>query len=623
MRLALSFLRSSLSLRVHVTQCLAAFGLGITLIGCGYPGRDLGPVEKAAEIEWLYGTFERNYAPAEWKADAQGPIPGVTLAQAKQDCLAQSATIQKADEFMAHMSRCVNRFADAHTRISGMGQVLPETIQVAHLGFQTQLVRFDANTDEAKPPRLEYGLRVVQILPTTTDTKFPVKEGDLITKVDGRDVQVYLREELMPYFNLGHEPASLVMSGQAFALRDSSTAPLPKAQDVSLEINREGTLVSVQLPWNHIDHVEFNKALEAAKPKATEASANNFRGYWVGFDGVDALLGLLQKYRSQIGERVRLLLTNGFRVYNLNATIAQARRLLAAQEDEKQEKGKELTSIESAIEEFTTPMEIFDVSVEPFKAKLLLAQDGSRLGYIKFDSFSGGDEALKAFRGLIARFNKSQVKGLIIDLLDNGGGDLILGMQMLNSLSIKSLQYPKMQLALNDNWLNSFKSDSLYAASDAQRTLAKRVLTQMRQDMAAGRRLSQPISVTELSPFDFDSLKTDCETSGKCLRKGAKISVLINETCASMCDIFAAVVRDNQLGRLFGSQTMGAGGNVVSHAFSPVTKMILGQTESLIVDVSGQYLENRGVKPDQSIDTLMDRDQNYVDTIRSAMKWSL
>jgi C-terminal processing protease CtpA/Prc len=90
-----------------------------------------------------------------------------------------------------------------------------------------------------------------------------------------------------------------------------------------------------------------------------------------------------------------------------------------------------------------------------------------------------------------------------------------------------------------------------------------------------------------------------------------------------MCDIFAAVVRDNQLGRLFGSQTMGAGGNVVSHAFSPVTKMILGQTESLIVDVSGQYLENRGVKPDQAIDTLMDRDQNYVDTIRSAMKWSL
>ncbi len=617
-------LNSSLGLRNRVTLLLAGVGLGISMIGCGYPGRDLGPVEKAAEIEWLYGTFERNYAPADWKADALGPIPGVTLAQAKQDCLAQSTAIQKADEFMAHLSRCVNRFADAHTRISGMGQVLPETIQVAHLGFQTQLVRFDANTDEAKPPRMEYGLRVVQILPTTTDSKFPVKEGDLLTKIDGRDVHTYLREELMPFFNLGHEPASLVMSGQAFALRDSSTAPLPKTQDVSLEINREGSIVNVQLPWNHIDHVEFNKALEAARPPATESSqAADFRGYWVGFDGVDALLSLLQKYRSQIGERVRLLLTNGFRVYNLNATIAQARKLLAAEEEEKQEKGKDLTSIESAIEEFATPIEIFDVSVEPFKAKLLLAEDGSRLGYIKFDSFGGGEESLKAFRGLIARFNKSQVKGLIIDLLDNGGGDLILGMQMLNSLSAKSLQYPKMQLALNDNWINSFKSDSLYAASDAQRTLAKRVLTQMRQDLAAGRRLSQPISVTELSPFDFDSLKTDCETTGKCLRKGAKISVLINETCASMCDIFAAVVRDNQLGRLFGSQTMGAGGNVVSHAFSPVTKMILGQTESLIVDVSGQYLENRGVKPDQAIDTLMDRDQNYVETIRSAMKWSL
>jgi C-terminal processing protease CtpA/Prc len=87
-----------------------------------------------------------------------------------------------------------------------------------------------------------------------------------------------------------------------------------------------------------------------------------------------------------------------------------------------------------------------------------------------------------------------------------------------------------------------------------------------------------------------------------------------------MCDIFASTFRDNQLGTIVGSQSMGAGGNVVPHASSPVSQILLNQTESLIVDVKGEYLENRGVVPDVAVDTIMDRANSFSTTYTKALE---
>ncbi len=87
-----------------------------------------------------------------------------------------------------------------------------------------------------------------------------------------------------------------------------------------------------------------------------------------------------------------------------------------------------------------------------------------------------------------------------------------------------------------------------------------------------------------------------------------------------MCDIFASVFKDNKLGAIVGSQTMGAGGNVVMHGVAPVSKAIVMQTESLVVDANGKYLENRGVVPDVAMDTLLDRSADYSETYLKALE---
>jgi C-terminal processing protease CtpA/Prc len=85
----------------------------------------------------------------------------------------------------------------------------------------------------------------------------------------------------------------------------------------------------------------------------------------------------------------------------------------------------------------------------------------------------------------------------------------------------------------------------------------------------------------------------------------------------------ASAVKDNQLGVLMGSQSMGAGGNVVPHMMTPISRMIMTQTESLAVDLKGNYLENNGVLPDVSVDTIEDIMLNYQNTYKQSLTTAL
>ena len=87
------------------------------------------------------------------------------------------------------------------------------------------------------------------------------------------------------------------------------------------------------------------------------------------------------------------------------------------------------------------------------------------------------------------------------------------------------------------------------------------------------------------------------------------IVLMVNEMCASMCDLFAAILQDNQMAKVVGARTMGAGGNVVTHHQAPNSHLALRQTESLMVRrvvkkgkvELGALIENNGVEPDVQV----------------------
>ena len=325
---------------------------------------------------------------------------------------------------------------------------------------------------------------------------------------------------------------------------------------------------------------------------------------------IDRCLNLFSQYRQSIGARVQLLLNETFRIYNYSPIQSFVEKLTA-----------EGNSTTPPTDPFDSAIEgtFINVSVAPFVAKVIFSDDNSRYGYIRIVDFQMVDTDLTTFKSLLAKMNQMKVKGLILDLLNNGGGSLVHGLAIANTLTPNALTLPSMQIALNDNWINGFRADSVNAPTDAQRTMASRILTKLKEDVSQQKRISRIISTSELSPFILNADKQNCVADNVCLKPEIKVVLLVNEMCASMCDIFAGVFRDNKLGTIIGSQTMGAGGNVVMHGFSPVTQIALTQTESLIVDSNGQYLENQGVVPNEIIDTVYDRLNNYQATYKKAL----
>lgn len=593
----------------------------LTLTSCGFPGYSLNSIEKQADIEWLFGTFERNYAPADWKKEKWG----VSLAQAKADCLKGAEATNNGDEFIALLSRCVASFKDAHTHLQAGGMILPEVAQVAYLGFTTELVRVDANNfddckdkngkqkdtpeckdrkeNPKKDPRIIYALSVKKLLPTTKPAGYPVLEGDRIVAINGVSVDTYLTTSLGASADLGSVQASLNVLAQLFPVRTSYSAQMPTEDSIVLTILKSPNPVSVEMPWTRSDLLDFQKKQSDAAPKTAEKKADApFTGFWAGQELWDDFFKFASLYRNGAGNRVNMILTSSFRVFRMQPALSFVEKLTA-------EEGKKEEALPF---DTAAPGPVVSMNKGVFPARVVLLEDGTRIGYIRIETFSLSDEAdVKTFQELLATFNKMKVKGIILDTLDNGGGSLVAGLRMANALSAKELKYPSMQIGLNDNWVNSFKGDSLGAPSDAARTRAARISKILKEDIAKGLRISRPVSATELDQFELTGDKGNCLTQGKCLDPNIKLVLLTNEMCASMCDIFASVFRDNNMGTIIGSQTMGAGGNVVLHGIAPVSQAMVSQTESLIVDVNGQYLENQGVMPNVAVDTILERASKY------------
>ena len=241
------------------------------------------------------------------------------------------------------------------------------------------------------------------------------------------------------------------------------------------------------------------------------------------------------------------------------------------------------------------------------------------VGYIYIDSFdpsdSSEDDVLKEFKSTLLAMQTLRVKDLIIDTLNNGGGSLSLGMKMAQLLSNHKIEMPKIQFRLSDTWLDEFQSSSLEGNSDAEKEYSLRLLNDLKSQQTAGQRMSNEYSAEVLSPF---SIVPNSE-----LDAPFKTVLLVNEMCASMCDIFAGILQDNKLATVMGTRSMGAGGNVVdlSPQEAPASHFDLRQTESLMIRKDGTKIENNGVTPDVELAVNQSAKTKYDDVLGKAVEY--
>ncbi len=575
-----------------------ALGIGLCLVvgfaavsGCDpIPRRQLSSAEKVADMEWIYSIFGQNYAPLKYKEK----LFGFEFEKLKDEYREKAKATANNDEFYQLMFSFVAQFKDAHTSGSLDAPDIAGRAQVAYLGFSGR--------------RKGKNFVVTDLFPTTKSySAFPIKVGTEIVKIDGMTLEDAVKSELVKYRDLGQDDTNFTYHVNRLFTRVSMSTPLPKKDTVTLTLaGRKASQQDVVLPWVVKDLSLFRKEQAEARGSGwkvdDKTSPPPGTTFWT-FDSPEGnqkiQLNLLN-FQGMPADPQRLLAkvkrgTQGFDVRDTFQFLDDVAGWVSA-EPKAPLQGATTADTASFMAQYR---EVPSTAMFLPTAKILPSyfyKAGKELvGYIWVYSFSLPSSAATEFAQTLNTFKTFGVKRIIIDTINNGGGSLVLGMKMAQVLSAKKVAMPDMQLKLSDSWMDEFDNWSKWGSSDAEKELARRVLDRLQKEKEEGKWISSNFSSEFLVPYDMkanDAMEgTEFETV-----------LLVNEMCASMCDIFAGIVQDNKLAKIVGSRTMGAGGNVVDYNQAPNSHFDVRQTESLIVRTNGKYIENVGVTPDVVMD---------------------
>lgn len=583
--------------------------LGALVSACSLPLNPMTAEERKADLNWAFTIIEHNYAPSEFKKNQWG----VDIAELKADCLSRAESEMSNNEFLVLFQECLHSLKDPHVGAQQLNNgILPEYAEVAHLGFTTIRSKIELEGEWVDT------LKIVSPLKGSEGAGAPLVRGDVLLSVNGKSIKDYLNSELVPSLDVGQAEANLSAAALRFAVRLSTEVRLPEEDSLQIEVLRGKMRFFIELPWIKEDLLSFQIK---QSPEDQGDSINDsetmvvqvpdsivpLAAHFFGFQQLKDVFSFLDRPLVEVGRRVDLLLRTGFRVMRFNPVIQS---MLNGEWDSEQEWQSLL-----GYRIYPMSVKVTDLMDEPlFNAKMITTDSGDVYAYIQLSSFPAEDKILVEWGRAIRAIEDKQIKSVILDLVDNGGGSLVHGLRILNMLRKKSLQYPSLKLRLNNNWLNSFKSQAAFGNDDYAKSIARSVVRSLEQDQKAGLSLSRPISVKTLDPFflqnPFIGLNDD-----------VKIALMVNEFCVSMCDIFASVFQENKMGIVIGQQTMGGGGNVVQHGLSPIAKIGISLTESMVLSPQGKVIENFGVTPDVMVDMVADREQGFKKAFEAAYQY--
>ncbi|MEO5668153.1 MAG: S41 family peptidase [Bdellovibrionota bacterium] len=547
------------------------------------PRRELTAEEKQADMMWLYSKFGANYAPLEYKEK----LWNLDYETLKKTYLQAAAETADNDAFYALVQQFVAEFKDAHTSVSFTASGRPGREKVSYLGFTGR--------------REGDNFVVTELFPTITaeTTSYPITVGTIITKYNGVPLKQYIKETFSKSRDVGQDDANVTyLMGRLFTRLDIQT-PIAKELDVVLTVKQDDGEVDVTVPWVEKDLYSFQKDIAAAnaakkaageqgKPASSEtmiATTGNTQipFSFMTFNGSAFNLNLFDVKQKVMSFKDRI--SSSKIDYDIAGWTTQLSKLNFSSNQDKLTKLRVVPDGAIMIEDSVSyPAYVFPTEVA---GKTIM------MGYIMVDTFSPDTDVVPELKITLEKMQKIGVQDLVIDTINNGGGSLTLLMQMAQLLSNKPVIQPGLQIGLNEGWIDSIEDATNQASSDGEKVLYQRLFKDMMNYKAQGLRITPKESAYSLNVLVPFGIKPHKE-----LKKDFNVVLLVNEMCASACDIFAGLMQDNKMATLVGSRTMGAGGNVVNYIQSPNTNMDIRQTESLIVRTNGEYIENVGVTPD-------------------------
>lgn len=559
---------------------------------------------------WLFSQFEENYAPLEYKESKLG-IKFDTL---KTTYMAEADAAATNEDFYRVMSKFVSEFQDAHTKTNQNFSLLPSRTSLAYLGFDGK--------------RKGDGFMVMALLPSfIANPNYPVKLGDVITKMDGTSVKDLVKTLVVERQHLGNGESNFTAHMSKLFQRVSGTSVMPASDATAkLTIQRgSGTTVEVEVPWITKDMGDFLREQEKITKKDLQIGSTINMGVPLDKFFTWAIEGFNDQ--KKVKPSVVNSLVPGSKGYHFTKSFVYVDMAPTwgstevADVLERSFAGPKTPADVLKTKRLVPPTAVFVNANATYPTYItgekVVGLDGKPTGETKLiatmyvDSFSPEAEegaVLKEISDTLVSLQTLGVKDIIIDMIDNGGGSLTLGLRMAQLFSTTKITMPEMQFKLSNNWLDEFEtmsnSNTSQGANDAEREMYRRVFDGLRKDAEKGQLLSSKWSTESLMPF---SMKANDR-----IKSNFNVVLLVNEMCASMCDIFAGVMQDNKLAKIVGAKTMGAGGNVVMHGEAPNSHMWVSQTESLILRKDGSYVENNGIDPDVALPVNETIDMRYL-----------
>jgi hypothetical protein len=387
--------------------------------------------------------------------------------------------------------------------------------------------------------------------------------GDILLSVDGTDTEVAMAK--LKAFNQGANPPALLRgANRLLTYRSQNSLPLPKEDSVTLEFQKANlTRYTVTLPWITFATGECTsgkKALAGSAIKKDELAENRE----------------LNEYENFYKNPTKPSKTNFLK--NIFSPRIDNNQLLGTLTD----------------------------TTEPTIHWRIFSNLNGKFGVIRLDSFmpsqASADEAKKIISDLMSN-QMASVDGIIFDLRNNGGGDILYGESLAELITGKSLE------VLNFRLLNTPATQHYFKTVEPQSVFYKLILKAQETGAA----------MTSIGTFQQpDELYTEGQSFFK------PVAIFTNSSCYSTCDMTSALFQDQGIAEIWAEDAQtGAGGannwdlneilGLLKTNTGPFHALPNGQNMGFafrqVVRTgihAGEILENNGVRADHVLETSVD-----------------
>ncbi|KAF3363105.1 hypothetical protein PHSC3_000290 [Chlamydiales bacterium STE3] len=549
---------------------LSTLALVVPIITYSYAAEDALKSKMYGDLDFIKNTFKIQYTPLEWKATYSGWDLDVEVDRAKSAiALKKNITVK---DFQKILKNFLNSTNDYHVSVrfySTESSTLPLKIKGAEGRY------FITHVEQSR----------------LSPVMYPIKEGDELISYNGLPIAAAVREFKEQEIGGTNEYTAQAMAEVYFTNRvgaEGHSVPRGPAM-ISVKSKDTGKVQAYQIMWNYTPEKiksPFQKNLVTASLSRAEVLKE--KGHLNGPLKEHPLFKKLMlsahflNFKSQspgdLGARRSFVPTLGEKIWESDC-------------------------------------------FSPYYAYLFETVNGKKIGYLRLPHFVNFEGNLEHFKSIIGFFESSS-DALVIDQVDNPGGSLFYLYALVSLLTEQPVFAPRHIISLTQKEI-AYAVDVL--------PLLETIRTDADAQVVIGGAMEGNKVTFQTAQFFLNYLQFLLEewNQGKIttaptylwgidyippnpeVHYTKPILLLINNLDFSGGDFFPAILQDNKRATLFGSQTAGAGGYVLTAAFPNLFGIeSFNYTASLAQRHNNQVIENLGVKPDVSYEITVDDLQN-------------